>query len=797
MLDVLLWLIAVEAAGLVAFPLCYYLLPRLADRGYSVSKPLGILMLGYLSWILSVLHILPAVQATLVALFLILAGISGWYAWRRRRELIDFFVRERKTLLIAEAVFLSAFVVWAVYRAYDPNIDHTEQPMDFMYLNASVRSFLGAPEDPWLRGESVSYYYFGYWMMGALTELTGIASNVSYNLAMALIPALAAMGMFGLVYNVVREDSRRLSYAVTAGIGAALLLVVAANLEGVLEFMRANGMGSSGFWDWVGVDGLDGSAASLTETWRPQEHMWWWRATRVISTFDGAQQLDYTIQEFPSFSFILGDLHPHVMSVPFVILFLALSWNFLRSPLHVWWPLTLRGYVTIAALGFVLAGVSFTNIWDLPVFSALIIGLAAVKAASVHGGSMWALARVSMPYGAAVIGVAALLLLPYLLTFFSGQVSGIAPVGAYPAADPPVVVATTRLLHLLIVWALLLVAVVPFVLVVFWRTTVRADWARLSLVAFLVGFAPLVVWAFWHLERGGTSSDVFSRFSHVLPLALLIVIAVYSALWLAREDRSSTGKVFMLVLSALGLMLIMGPELLYVDDTFGGALERMNTVFKLYYQGWIVLTAVSGFAIYYWRSLMGQIAGWRRLLARLWAAAFVLLVVGSAYYPLAAAATKGRLFHDSPTLNGLDFLARTAAAEYDAILHIREVLDRDSAVLESVGSAYWVFRRWGLVSATTGVPTVLGWPGHEQQWRGGSSLLASGEFERREQDVSTIYRTQDIEEAKNLLARYRVEYVYIGPREREKYGDDGLGKFSSFMDKEFSGDGVILYKIRP
>ena len=70
MLNALWWLFTVEALGLAAFPLAYFLLPRVRDRGYSVSKPLGILFIGYASWILSVTHILPSVQLTLVALLL-------------------------------------------------------------------------------------------------------------------------------------------------------------------------------------------------------------------------------------------------------------------------------------------------------------------------------------------------------------------------------------------------------------------------------------------------------------------------------------------------------------------------------------------------------------------------------------------------------------------------------------------------------------------------------------------------------------------------------------------------------
>ena len=777
MQDVLLWLVAVEVIGLAAFPLCYYLFPRLRDRGYTVSKVVGILLIGYLSWILSVLHILPSVQLAIAGLLVVMGGLSGWYMWGRRLEFMDLLRRERAAFLVGEVVFLLVFVGWVAYRAYDPSIDHTEQPMDFAFLNASIRSDLGVPEDPWLRGASVSYYYFGYWMMGVLSKLTAVPSYISYNLSMALIPAMAAMGIFGLVYNLVRADSRRLRYAVAGGIAAAILLTAMANLEGVLEFMRANGMGSVRFWEWVRIDGLEGPVAVPVETWRPQEHWWWWHATRVIGSFDGAQALDYTIQEFPFFSYMLGDLHPHVMSAPFVILFLMVCWNFLLSPFHTLWGLHLRTYVTILAMGLSLGGLAFTNMWDLPVFSALMLGTVALKTYTHWGGNVWAMVKHGLPFGAAVVGVALVLFLPYYLTFTS-QVSGIAPVAV-----------TTRPLHLMIVWALFLVAVTPFILGLFWRTRVDEDWARLTLIALVVGFVPYVLWAFLNLERGGATGDLFGRLVHVLPFALLIGIAVYSALWLAKEDESSAGKVFALVLSALGLLLLMGPELLYVDDGFGGASERMNTVFKLYYQGWIVLAAASGFALYYWGSLREYVSGWKLRLIRLWSAAFVVLLVGSAYYPLAAAATKGDLFHEGPTLDGLAFVDRTGGAEYRAIKFIRRDAGNDSALLEAVGRDYSSF---GRISASTGVPTVLGWTGHERQWRGSSE--PDIEYETRQKDVATIYQTQDIDQAKNLLAKYRVDYVYVGHREVGEYGSDGLGKFATFMDVAFDEGDVVVYR---
>jgi YYY domain-containing protein len=779
MLNVIIWLLAAQVIGLAVFPLTYYLFPRFKDRGFSLAMPLGILIVGYLSWLLSVLHILPSVQLTVLGILLVVGGLSVWFTWSHRQEMMEFVVRERTILIATEAVFLLVFLGWVVYRAYDPFINNTEQPMDFAFLNATIRSTIGQPEDPWLRGEGISYYYFGYWMMGVLSKLTAIPSFISYNLSLALIPALGAMGIFGLVVNMVRADSGRLRVALVAGVVAASLLVLAANLEGVLEFMRANGMGSSAFWDGIGIDGLNAEFPVQTDSWRPQEFMWWWRATRVIGSYQDGGLLDYTIQEFPFFSYILGDLHPHVMSVPFVVLFLAMCWNFLRSPALSFpqererWREWVQPAAMIGSMGLVLGGLAFTNMWDLPVFGAVLVGVVALKTYSTHGAGLLPQIKNTLPTSLAVIGIALILVLPYL-TSFTSQVSGIGAVGAN----------TTHLPQLIIVWALFLMAVIPFALVAFWKTTVDHDWARATGVSLAIGFLPYVVWAFIHLEGGGETSDLAARLIHVLPFALLTTVAVYSATWFAKQEDPPTGLVFALLLAALGLLLIMGPELLYVDDSFGGAYERMNTMFKLYYQGWIVLATAAGYAIYYWRSIVERTSGSRHALTRVWAAAFIVLLAGAAYYPLAAAATKGGLFDGDANLDGLSHLS---AAPRNAIDFLRDEADDDSAVLEAFGGDYTEF---GQVSASTGVPTILGWIGHELQWRGSSEPM-----DGREADIATIYTTPDADEAKNLLASYNVDYVYIGPREREKYGEDGLIKFSDFMEAVFTEGDVTIYRL--
>ncbi len=775
MLSAFWWYLIVQAIGLAVFPLAYFLFPKLADRGYSVSKPLGVLLIAYASWILSQLHLLPSVRISIIALLLVMGGLSAWYAWRHRLELKEFVLRERRVIIAAEVIFLVFFVGWAIFRAYDPAIDHTEQPMDFAFLNASIQSDIGPPEDPWLRGESISYYYFGYWMMGVLSQIGEIPSEISYNLALALIPAMGAMGMFGLVYNMVRTEGSRWRYAFVGGVGAAILLGMTANLEGVLEFMRANGIGSQGFWDWMRIDGLDGPSPTPTDSWMPQEFWWWFRSTRVINSFVGDVSLDYTIQEFPFFSFVLGDLHPHVMSIPFVILFVTLGLNFFRSPVHIWRQLNLQSYVSILMLGLALGGLAFTNIWDLPVFWALFVGLVALKIYTTHGGISWGVALRAGAMGLAVLALAIVLFLPYYLTFKAG-VGGIGAV-----AD-----ATTRPVHLFIIWALFLVAVTPFIVVTFWQTVVKEDWLKLTIAALFVGFMPYVTWVVRHLFSGGTTDDLPGRFFHVLPFALLISVAVYTALWLARW-RELNGRVFGLALATIGLLLIMGPELLFVDDSFGPPSERMNTIFKLYYQAWILLAAVSGYALYYWGSLREALSGWKRSLATLWAGVFVVLLVGALYFPPAAAASKGDLFSGDATLDGLASVRDSHEADYNAINWVKENIDGDSAILEAVGEWFDA----GLISRSTGVPTILNWPGHQLQWRANDETYRS-----RESEVARIYQTQSAEEARNLLTKYDVDYVYVGPRELSKYGEYGLVKFPIFMDTVFSQDDVVIYRMK-
>ena len=163
-------------------------MPSLRDRGYAVAKPLGLILLSWPLWLFGSFNLVPTTTVTLWGALAVMAVASGWIAYVRREEMLALLRREGHAILIAEGVFLLMFLAWVAYRAYDPSIDSTEQPMDFAFLNASVLAGYFPPADPWLRGGDVPYYYFGYLLMGNLTEMTLIPTRVSYNLALGPDP---------------------------------------------------------------------------------------------------------------------------------------------------------------------------------------------------------------------------------------------------------------------------------------------------------------------------------------------------------------------------------------------------------------------------------------------------------------------------------------------------------------------------------------------------------------------------------------------------------------------------------
>ena len=808
-MNVLLWLLAIELIGLAAFPIAFALTSPLRDRGYSVAKPLGLVLLSWPLWLLGSFNLLPSNAFVLWGALALMAVVSGRIAYVRRAEMAAMLRRERHAILIAEAVFLLMFLAWVFFRSYDAAINSTEQPMDFAFLNAAVLADFFPPEDPWLRGGDVPYYYFGYLMMGNLTEMTLIPTRISYNLALALIPAMAASAAFGLVYNLIRAHGAYARRSVGFGLVAPVLLLVASNLVGLLEFVRLRGFGSAGFWSWIGIKDL-GAVEVLS--WRPMDYLWWWRSSRVIDTLSAeGNSLDYTITEFPYFSFLLGDLHPHAMSIPFVLLFVSFSLAVYLSPARKAAGLLRDRPWTIIVGAVLLGALAFVNVWDIVTFGVLWAVVVILRSVRWTNGDWGRALPLAWQPIAATLFLAVLLYAPYYLSLDS-QASGILPAGEVG----------TRPIHFLILWGLFLSILTPFLLRQLYAvlplrlgdTAGGAEepseaasedeppagslsqpafstvfWPRAA-AALAVVMLPFFVWAAWQLGWNtvvGSSNPfvvVGERLVSVLPLAALLFVTIYTLIR-AGEAGAHPAMVFVLTMVSLGLLLILGPEFLRLDDLFH---NRMNTIFKLYYQAWILLATASAFGLYFLSSIGLPGRGVLRAAMAGWWVVIGLLLAGSLYYPVEAAFTKSGQFQGEATLDGLAHVARSSPGEYAAIRWLQDYGEEGEGVLEAVGNSWSSYSR---VSSSTGLPTVLGWPWHEHQWRG-----SRAPFEGREEDVRAIYETRDASEAARLLDEYGIKYVVVGPRERDSYGTQGLPKFSELGDEAFSQDDVTIYRIR-
>jgi YYY domain-containing protein len=855
LIPVLIWWLIVEILGLAALPLTYRLFKNLPDRGYAFAKPLGILLTSYVLWIGASFGFLRNSWGGIVFSILVVAVGSWWfYSKGSREERIASFLRGNRRLVIAnEALFALAFVLFALFRAYNPEIMGTEKPMEFAFLNAILRSDTFPPLDPWLSGFGISYYYFGYLMMAMLTKLSGVASAVAFNLAITLLFALTVTGAYALVYNLIEgrgnEAVGQRGKLVTSlpryfvPLLGPLFVAILGNLEGVLEVLHAKGLGSAGFWNWLDIKELVSNGRVTGRWFDLGGGWWWWRASRVIHDKDLLGNSVEVIDEFPFFSFMLGDMHPHVLALPFVLLALALALNVLRQKVtsvkretsnvktqtpnpkpetrnsklqslisNIQSPFSNLQHPLLYAL--CLGSLGFLNTWDFPIYLFVVAMAYGLHRYGRYGKITWALVReaVFMVVGLGLLG--GLLYLPFYIGFQS-QAGGILPHLFNP----------TRLHQYLIFFGPFVFVVIGFATLVtkrlraevedkkllssglnalFW-TVVLPPLAVLGSVALVMFTARGQAFLRGILENervqqqigGSDLPSLIRTFVTIrlgnpftwLFLALLIawVVALLGGKLRISESANQrrpriaeSSTLFVLLIIATALLLTLGVEFVYLRDTFG---TRMNTVFKFYYQAWVLLALASAYGVYY---VTEKAKGLGR---SLFLAGVVVLVTLGMVYPLVAGFDKAGSFAPQPTLDGLAWVRQHSPDEYVAVQWLNEHVTDTSVILEATGGSFTEYAR---VSSRTGLPTLLGWGSHELQWRGNYE-----EPGKREPDINAIYSSTDTQHVLTLLEKYDITYIYVGSLERGKYSPAALAKFDRFMDVAFQQGNVTIYERRP
>ncbi len=873
MIQILVWWLIMQALGWLAFPTSMRIFRWLPDRGYAFSKSLGLLVVSFVLWIGASTGLLNNDLGGILFAILVLAGFSAWFYFRCRGSLLptlrDFLKEKWKLVLTVEVVFTVALVGWALLRAYAPyKIEPAggEKFMETAFQNAILRSEHFPPLDPWLSGFAISYYYFGYVMLAELTRLSAAVPGIAFDLYDALLFALTLVGALGVVYNLVaftlktRHKDNALPLPerppIVAGLLGGALLTVMGNLEGVLEALHARGVLPASFWNWIDVPGL--AAERVTGSWYPGDiYLWWWRASRVLAdkNFAGQNMIVQPIDEFPFFSFLLGDNHPHVLALPFVLLAIALALNlFLRQVTKArqavvsggdalprqggsWWnPVAFaldKDWLLFIFSALILGALGFLNTWDLPIYLGLVVLAYGLGEALAKARVERAIILRSIVLGVG-LGILSVVLYIFFYLSFSSQASGI-----LPYVFPP-----TRLPQYLVMFGTFLFLLACFLLVYLgkqgpgrwsWLRSALAWWWRILvicigaylLIMLMIALALFVIrpspesslaLTLQSVLGGLTLREAFlaslsARLRDpwlmvMLSAFLALVIAAVTAIFRPKQATSAASSEngsahsidcdsFVFLLIFLGLALTLVVEFLYLRDSFG---VRMNTVFKFYYQAWVMMACASAYGIWWLLDRLEKPAG--RVLFSLGATLFIGL---GFVYTVMAIPSRAANFDSAANLDGASTIAQANPDDWAAI----QWLDKNAqagvpaaavpVILEAPGGSYTYE---GRISTFTGLPDVLGWAVHESQWRG--NYIEQG---KREPDIATIYSTSDGQAALDLLHKWAVSYVILGPSELgyiQKLCDQparactlglALRKFDQVLQPVFSQGQVTIYKV--
>ena len=721
MLDALVfWLVAL-GIGLVALPLAEALFGRLPGRGLVFARPLGLLAAAFPIWLLASLGIVPYGLPGAVGSVVLLVVVAA-LLWRRGFGRLPIAGRGRSTWIAGEAVFTAAFFGWALLRSFSPEVWQTEKPMDMAIVNAVNRSDSFPPADPWQSGEEVNYYYFGHYLVAFLVRLTAVDPAVGFNLAIALFFALVATAVFGVaatLWEAARGSGDATGRSgILVGLTAAAFATVVGNVAGGVQFLRDSGR-----------------LSSRLETYD------WWAPSRVI---------EGTANEFPFFSFLLADLHAHVMVTPFSLVALAYS---VQLGLHGPPPLGpprgrawRRPGIELALASVVLGSLYATNSFDFP--TACLVGAGALAVWALGERGRWRRAGL---WGAAWVCGALLLFLPFWLGFDPpttsiGGVEEHVPFGRF-ARD-------YGSIYGLSLWVLLALFAGRFKL-----PRRYLFWAGSALLFLLVLLAP----------------------SNLSGLLLALIVTAVAAFVTLSSGHLSAPYRMLWLLAGVGLALVASGEVVYLRDAFDGTESfRFNTVFKTGYQAWFLLAIAAGMSVWWSARWLG-----RRVRA-VWLVGLGVLVALSLVYPVAASYSKSGRFDGSPTLDGMRWLERAAPDDAAAIHWLRTSVDGTPTLLEAVGADFDPDGR-ARVSTYTGIPAVMGWVGHEVQW--------GHDPGSRFADVQQIYSTDDLETARELLEQYDVDYVFVGSLERRDYPAASLAKFRELGSVAFESGTTVVYRI--
>ncbi len=592
--SVISWLVLLTLIQISLYP---SLKKTFGSFAFPAAFSASLLIFTFLSWYCGLSH-LP-VQLALLPFLALLA----YHVWHHHYTL-DELKKEWRW----EFLFLLFFFLMLDVRFVNPTISYAEKFMDHGFLASVIRAPVVPPLDPWFAGGTLNvYYYLGYWMFGCLAIVSGVPSNIAFNLALPTVFGIAAVNVYAI---------------------GTLLLNRFRWLPLVIFFLP-----NPSFFYQI----IQGKAMNTVL----------WDSTRTITN---------TINEYPFFSFVWGDVHAHVVSIfnqvflIFLLLFAYQRWELLES----------RGRWLICILAALsLGSMPLINTWDVLIYAPITLVFGALILwrcrKEWYTSSSWAWLVVVPP-------AAVLCYLPFYLQLQTHT-------GGLSIVQTP-----SNPFDFLLVngWFIALF----FVFLI--RDIVKRPYLLLVALPFVL--------------LGYTAASIA-----VIPATYFLVRLFHG------KETDSAG-----LLAILGLAILIFCELFYIKDNMGDTYFRMNTVFKCYLPAWILL-GIAAFTIAgKWLDTRGKIP----VLPARQSAVVAITIIGVLFIvPFLVPFT---ISYGTDTLDGLAYLNDSHPSDAPAIAYLR-TLPGNEILVEAEGGDYTYYSR---VSSFTGIPGIIGMPFHEFMWRG-------------------------------------------------------------------------------
>jgi len=615
--------------SLIGLPLAGRLFSKMGDGGFAFAKVIGIALSTIPMYLFSYANIFKFNRMFCI-ICLIIAFVISFLLSGGPKKIKDRLYKTPNltAMVMGELIFAAALLLFIYFRGNHGSMVETERPMDFAFLMSMWRGDTLPPLDMWLSGHTINYYYFGQYFCTFILKAFNINPDIGYNLCMAVISAMTASLSFGVAANIThhftqKKNSEGLNLGKRHGIfgkfsvyGTGLISTVLVTFAGNSHsFWYGNWHPGNSFVQLLGKVGVNiGDANSNSSDF----HYWYPDATRFIG-HNPEIRGDNTIHEYPYYSFLLGDLHAHVLNLIFVFTAIMLVFaiivkmrSFFDESYYtelaskykdkkfgkasvLFHRVTGTVWLELIFLGVLLGIFQMTNYWDFAIytcFAALLFFAnhlydAAKKACNLK--KVFKIILLSAVQLAVPLVVGLLLAAPYNAGF------------TMMASGFSLTKHQTSPYQMFIVWGVhfLIFAVLAIFLYVNGKknTAVKPKYgltAKLLLLTGIFSIITIIVSLINIPETSMIQATSLRSFCLYLYLCLAFTITIYSAI--RNGFIKARADMFVLMMSFWGFLMIMLPEFIYVVDIYAGAL-RSNTMFKFTYQGFLLLGTGAAYAV--------------------------------------------------------------------------------------------------------------------------------------------------------------------------------------------------------